>query len=79
MHNDVAKIIGATPAPKGALVIPATVSDGYYAHTVTEIYGGAFYGNAISESAVVWYEPVNATIAYLRIYSFSLGCRLPTW
>ncbi len=34
---------------------------------------GTIEGKSFSESAVVWYEPVNETIAYLRIYSFSLG------
>lgn len=49
----VATIKGATPAPKGALVIPAAVSDGYASYKVSEIYGGAFYGNAGITAVVV--------------------------
>jgi hypothetical protein len=37
---------------------------------------GTINGKSVSESAVVWYEPVNETTAYLRIYSFSLGMQV---
>ena len=46
-YTCIAKITGATPAPKGAFSIPATVSDpgGYGTCTVTEIDAYAFYNN----------------------------------
>ena len=51
--NFTAKITGATPAPKGALTIPATVYDDDYPCTVTEIGGSAFYQNNGISSVVI--------------------------
>ena len=60
---------------------PVTFADGVTATISSNCDGtvklaGTYYGKTISESAVVWYEPVNATIAYIRIYSFNLGMQV---
>ena len=51
--NYTAKITGATPAPKGALTIPATVYDDEWPCTVTEIGNDAFYENSGITSVVI--------------------------
>ena len=51
--NDTAKITGATPVPKGALTIPATVYDDEWPCTVTEIGNDVFYGNSGITSVVI--------------------------
>ena len=52
-YGSTAKIMSATPAPKGALSIPATVSDGYTTYKVTEIDGATFLDNAGITSVVI--------------------------
>lgn len=53
--NYTAKITGATPVPKGALTIPATVYDDEWPCTVTEIggYGYEFSDNSGITSVVI--------------------------
>ena len=64
--------LGSSPVTNAEDVM-ATINSNYDG-TVKLV--GTYYGKTISESAVVWYEPVNATIAYIRIYSFNLGMQV---